>query len=368
MRMHDKHQQPSKTEFKEIIEVEKSAFLRNDEKSTVDFQRKQFAAWRRQRINCQPWLITDLVTLGSPLAYADFLIADNKSSFNKLKEDRILPTCPPQTESCPSQPSKDGRKIPLKRMTYELDYIDPLSKNHRTFTVFNHGAPFGVTRWTNLYFESKYCGLSGDIIGGGIKETQLGKGVRNVSLDSPWKGFSHTFYWRKKDSIEWYKKHFQALLKTFCFNSNTPPVVTGNNQVKTEPNTPANGNVLVNDLYAAGDPLTVTQFSIQGIGTFNAGTSAEIPDVGALLINPDGSYIFTPNPDYDGPVRDAIYIVSHGTKTDKATLSFADVPKKCKKGHIEELHDALHLNSRYKLANLQKKIPAFALLPKLVKS
>jgi len=259
MRMHDKHQQPTNPMFEDIIEVEKSAFFNKDEKHTVDFRRKQHAAWFQQRVNCQPWLITDLVTLGSPLTYSDFLITANKSSFNQLKKARILPTCPPQTELCPLEPTdrmKEDGKISLDRMTYELDYQDPLSKSHRTFVVFHHAAPFGVTRWTNLYFKTKYCGFSGDIIGGPIKK-QLGNWIRDVPLDSPWKGFSHTFYWKKKGN----NKLLQALKKALCLDS-----------------------------------------------------------------------------------------------------------KECEKGHIEEFHDALFLNSRYELVKLLKKIPAIALLPKSVKS
>lgn len=43
----------------------------------------------------RPWLVTDLVTLGSPLAHADFLMAASAEAFAKDKQDRILPTCPP---------------------------------------------------------------------------------------------------------------------------------------------------------------------------------------------------------------------------------------------------------------------------------
>ncbi|MDD2660334.1 MAG: hypothetical protein PHY54_11770 [Methylococcales bacterium] len=200
MRMHDKHQQPSKPMFKNIIKVEKSASLSDDKMDINDFQDKQFAAWCQQRVNSQPWLITDLVTLGSPLTYAKFLITANETSFNKLKENRTLPTCPPQTE--------ETGKTKGTRMTYELNYKDMLSKKNRTFVVFNHGAPFGVTRWTNLYFKS------GDIIGGSIKEEQLGKGVKNVPLDSPWKVFSHTSYWKKKGN----NKLLQALKKVLCLD------------------------------------------------------------------------------------------------------------------------------------------------------
>ena len=38
-------------------------------------QELQHEAWKKLRANSQPWLITDLVTLGSPLSAAHFLMA-----------------------------------------------------------------------------------------------------------------------------------------------------------------------------------------------------------------------------------------------------------------------------------------------------
>ena len=113
---------------------------------------------------------------------------------------------------------------------------------------------------------------------------------------------------------------------------NTPPVAHNDGPVTTKADAPTKGNVLTGaggglaDSDADGDKLTVTQFSIPGVGTFSAGTTAKIPAVGILVINPDGSFSFTPNTGYAGSVPKVTYTVSDGTNTDTAMLSFSPVP------------------------------------------
>ena len=108
---------------------------------------------------------------------------------------------------------------------------------------------------------------------------------------------------------------------------NDAPVANDDGPVPTTANTPVRGNVLPNDTDADGDTLTVTQFNIPGVGDVQAGTPATIPGVGTLVINPNGSYTFTPNPGYVGPVPAVTYTITDGNGGgDTATLSFADVP------------------------------------------
>ncbi|WP_103103015.1 retention module-containing protein, partial [Pseudomonas sp. LFM046] len=105
---------------------------------------------------------------------------------------------------------------------------------------------------------------------------------------------------------------------------NDAPVALNDGPTAVTEDTPATGNVLTNDSDVDGDPLTVTQFTI-GESTFQAGQTAVINGVGSLVINADGSYSFTPAPNYTGPVPTATYTVTDGTATDTADLSFADV-------------------------------------------
>ena len=119
---------------------------------------------------------------------------------------------------------------------------------------------------------------------------------------------------------------------------NTAPIATDDGPITTVSNTNATGNVLTGtgganaDTDADGDTLTVTQFVIPGVtgplagGAFAAGSTATIPGVGTLVINADGSFVFDPNPAYDGLVPSATYTITDGTTTAAAILSFAAVP------------------------------------------
>ncbi len=94
----------------------------------------------------------------------------------------------------------------------------------------------------------------------------------------------------------------------------------------TPENTPVSGNVLGNDTDIDNATLTVTFFTINGT-TFGAGTTASISGVGSLVINTDGSYTFTPAPNYDGPVPPVTYTVSDGQLTDTAILTITITPE-----------------------------------------
>ncbi len=108
----------------------------------------------------------------------------------------------------------------------------------------------------------------------------------------------------------------------------TPPVAIDDGPDKASADGSVKGNLLNNDSDANGNALKVTQFTVAGIsGVFSAGTLANIPGIGGLLINADGSYIFTPNAGYVGSVPQVTYIMSDGITTDTAILHFADIPK-----------------------------------------
>ena len=200
MRCNGEHRRPSKPKFTEIVAVEKALFDGTDPTTVQDLQH---AAWRRLRANTQPWLVTDLVTVGSPLTYADFLIGHDPQAFVQAKSDRVLPTCPPVVEVEP--------KTTHRRMTFDAPYPEPLSRGTRTFTQFHHAAPFAVTRWTNLYFTTQHLGVTGDLIGGPVAR-QLGAWVRDVPLASPARGFTHTWYWRKVKQGDAHRTALRAAL------------------------------------------------------------------------------------------------------------------------------------------------------------
>lgn len=143
-------------------------------------QQRLFTALGRQ--DPGRWLISDLVTLGSPVAHAGWLLADGSEDLRTRIVERELPTCPPQ----PARPGYDG-------VTY------PAGDGRR----LHHGAVFGFTRWTNGWFP-------GDPVGGPVlatgptdrpldREAGLGIGVVDLRLPGPGgvvRGLmSHTRYW-----------------------------------------------------------------------------------------------------------------------------------------------------------------------------
>ena len=77
-----------------------------------------------------------------------------------------------------------------------------------------------------------------------------------------------------------------------------------------------------------GDPLSITGFTVPGVtGTQTVGTPVAITGVGSVTINADGSYSFTPEPNYTGAIPVITYTVSDGLGgTDTSTLTLTMVP------------------------------------------
>ncbi|WP_296687098.1 Ig-like domain-containing protein [Flavobacterium sp.] len=85
----------------------------------------------------------------------------------------------------------------------------------------------------------------------------------------------------------------------------------------------ATGNVLTNDTDAESNTLAITDFKING-QTYPVGSIVDIAGVGALKVNADGSYTFTPEVGYSGNVPVITYTVSDGqgaTSTGTLTIN-----------------------------------------------
>lgn len=122
------------------------------------------------------WLVSDLVTLGSPLSKADALLADTPDAFAARKSLRELPTAPPTFE--------DEKGTPV--FTYK-----PNASPHRRP---HHAAPFAATVWTNIYVPFRWI-VQGDIVSGPAAP-KFGRAVTDVELriGTP-PGFRHNDYW-----------------------------------------------------------------------------------------------------------------------------------------------------------------------------
>jgi hypothetical protein len=149
----------------------------------------------RRKEWAKAWLVTDFITLGSPLCHAVYLTSQGdefrsvrQSGFSEPKplelkfkqrvSERQYPTCPPQRT--------DGDE--------RLTFLHTRTNTRR----FHHGALFGLTRWTNLYFPMSEL-LWGDAVGGEVAPI-FGNGVIDVKVytheppgDDEW--FTHVRYW-----------------------------------------------------------------------------------------------------------------------------------------------------------------------------
>ena len=105
---------------------------------------------------------------------------------------------------------------------------------------------------------------------------------------------------------------------------NDAPIANADVATATE-DTPLAGNVIGNDGDVDGDALNVTQFVVGGT-TYAAGSIATLAGIGTLQINGNGSYAFTPAPNYNGPVPVATYTITDGTLTASSTLTLSVAP------------------------------------------
>jgi hypothetical protein len=129
-----------------------------------------------------PWLVSDLVTLGSPLGKADLLLADDAAAFERRKNRREFPVDPPLFEYWSernrqfSYPEGKGARIP------------------------HHAAPFAPTVWTNHWFPTSLLVL-GDPISGPVAR-HFGAGVKDVKLPGKRLRFQHLDYWTRTPAQE----------------------------------------------------------------------------------------------------------------------------------------------------------------------
>jgi hypothetical protein len=157
----------------------------------AEIQELQFEAWKEHRRNGFPWLITDFVSAGSPLALAPVLLdADTTTDYSARVADRTFPTCPPQADEVTDGENGVRRKSFL--FTHAVKSSHPT--RHDSAMLPHHSGLFAITRWSNLYFPLKGL-LQGDPLGGKLAPV-LGRWINDIDLP-PTRGFAHTKYTSK---------------------------------------------------------------------------------------------------------------------------------------------------------------------------
>lgn len=143
------------------------------------------------------WLISDFVTLGSPLTHAEFLLAASPEDLKRRIAEREFTVSPPFRETLETwQAGKavTAGLLPKGSKTGELFAFPP----ERTGSAWrlHHAAPFAAVRWTNIHDPARLV-YRGDLISGPLAPN-FGPGVRDISLKAlrgQSNRFSHTRYW-----------------------------------------------------------------------------------------------------------------------------------------------------------------------------
>jgi hypothetical protein len=176
---------PDKPHQRSLAAVEQmgpqlSASSRSD--LVEEFQKFQRELWIEQRGLGFPWLVTDFVTLGSPLAHGAILLATERKELITRQQQRELPTCPPVQD--------DNHYSYLERYQF--------GNAPRSMRVLHHAGVFASTRWSNVFFPIRF-GLLGDWVGGELRPV-FGPGIRDVPVTDGLMRFvpllPHTYYWR----------------------------------------------------------------------------------------------------------------------------------------------------------------------------
>lgn len=130
------------------------------------YRKAQVGVWKAVRKQGNPWLITDLITLGTPMYFADLLFTRSRDEFDDMIKTAELPICPPQNHNLmPQGPEPQG-----------VNYV----WSNQGRQVLSHAAPFAVVRWTNMFFEAEK-GWSGDWFGGRLRPL-FGKGILDIPI------------------------------------------------------------------------------------------------------------------------------------------------------------------------------------------
>ncbi|MEM6464359.1 MAG: hypothetical protein AAF724_20850 [Pseudomonadota bacterium] len=189
--------QPRRHELEKLLQ---EAFEKSGSMDVAQYRRLQRAAWQELKDEGNPWLVSDFITLGSPLTHAEFLLVHDEEDLRTQQEKRTLPTCPPTLEW--------DQKTKHQHFTYASGGG---SSSGEFFRVPHHAAHFAFTRWTNIYSTSKNI-LWGDILSGPVGElfglsTPVAKlhGILDIPVlpeqdfekqpKDPIPFFTHTKYW-----------------------------------------------------------------------------------------------------------------------------------------------------------------------------
>jgi hypothetical protein len=146
------------------------------------------------------WLITDFITVGSPLGHAEFLLARDREDLCDRIRARELGVSPPVREKHDRKQQEAAREAGLPVGDAGLVCYPVWSKSE---WQLHHAAHFAVVRWTNIY-DSAWLVLLGDPISAPARPV-YGEGVKDIDLAilrGRARKFTHNNYWRDTPALK----------------------------------------------------------------------------------------------------------------------------------------------------------------------
>lgn len=142
------------------------------------------------------WLISDFITLGSPLTHSSLLLADHQEDLIRKQAERKLSTCPPTLFDEKGSVAAESGGLSFRGWDGRMRPM--------------HSAVFAPVRWTNHFFRVGQWIIVGDVIGGPLATAGadakpeerasglMGPGVLDVAVDRLGTGqtFAHNAYWK----------------------------------------------------------------------------------------------------------------------------------------------------------------------------
>ncbi|MEP1385546.1 MAG: hypothetical protein ABJK64_17325 [Paraglaciecola sp.] len=195
-------------QLEELQEMAKAVGTPNFEQDAYRAKQHELFYELRSNDKANNWLVSDFITLGSPLTYADILLFNDNLEFTKRKLDREYPTSPPVPEAGNWFYSVGSRKY------------------------LHHGAVFAPVKWTNIFMPHKNF-LKGDLISGPVSKnfSYVNIEVDTLSMPPPSNltltpikeleldykkvknGFTHTEYWQSSEISD---EHLAELRKALA--------------------------------------------------------------------------------------------------------------------------------------------------------
>ena len=214
---------PEKPDQAALKDLEKLCKTMGDQPSREmldQFRAAQWALWRSYRKLGNPWLVSDLITLGSPLVHAEMLLAKTQRELQARQQERELPTCPPQLDR--------------GKVSYVVNY--KVKDIQRSAYVLHHAALFACTRWTNLYYPGDFVGGPlAPLFGAGILDVKVTGG--GLVAHTP---LAHTRYWQAGSR---YQAAVARLVAALQLESKAhlrkPAAPAGDDAARVEPAAPA---------------------------------------------------------------------------------------------------------------------------------